>query len=107
MARAGPPCDKMTPAPGGAPGACEMAATDREKWDERYRARAPAAEPSPSLVGLESFLPRSGHALDLAGGAGRNSLWLAGRGLDVTLVDVSPVALEIASDRAAAAGLAL
>ena len=32
-------------------------------------------------------LPTKGRALDVAGGAGRNALWLARRGLDVTLVD--------------------
>src|SRR5262249_12846260 len=38
----------------------------------------------------------AGRALDVAGGAGRHALWLAQRGLDVTLADISPVALDIA-----------
>jgi SAM-dependent methyltransferase len=41
-------------------------------------------------------LPRAGRALDVAGGGGRHAIWLARRGLDVTLVDISPVALAIA-----------
>ena len=40
------------------------------------------------------MLPASGRALDIAGGLGRNSLWLARRGLDVTVVDGSKVACE-------------
>jgi SAM-dependent methyltransferase len=47
-------------------------------------------------------LPRRGRALDAAGGAGRHTLWLASRGLDVTLVDVSDVAVTLAR----AAGIA-
>ncbi len=53
------------------------------------------------------MLPRSGRALDVAGGTGRHAVWLARRGLDVWLVDVSPVAVELAERAAAAAGVAL
>ncbi|MGH3307996.1 MAG: class I SAM-dependent methyltransferase, partial [Nocardioides sp.] len=35
-----------------------------------------------------------GRALDLAAGEGRNAIWLAGRGWDVTAVDFSQVALD-------------
>jgi tellurite methyltransferase len=78
---------------------------DRERWDARYRKRGAAEEPEPSLVALADRLPRAGAALDVAGGAGRNALWLARRGLKVTLVDISPVALAIVRQRAAAAAL--
>lgn len=97
-----------------------MSASDREKWDARYRAAGqpldstdanpPAYEqdqPSSVLVALDAWLPRRGRALDVAGGAGRHALWLARRGLDVTLCDISPVALELAQRRARAAGLSL
>jgi SAM-dependent methyltransferase len=56
---------------------------------------------------VSELLPRQGRALDVAGGAGSNALWLSGRALDTTLADISPVALAIARDEAAAAGLAL
>jgi len=36
---------------------------------------------------------------------GRHGLWLAERGFDVTLVDISPVGLDVARHRATAAGL--
>ena len=46
-------------------------------------------------------------ALDLATGDGRNALLLAEKGLDVTGLDISPVALEKARAHAAERGLAL
>jgi 2-polyprenyl-3-methyl-5-hydroxy-6-metoxy-1,4-benzoquinol methylase len=42
----------------------------------------------------------SGRALDVAGGTGRNAIWLANRGWDVTITDVSNVAIDIAVTRA-------
>jgi tellurite methyltransferase len=83
-----------------------MPAADRHKWDAKYAGAAPH-EPSAVLTGLARFLPASGHALDLAGGAGRNAIWLAQRGFDVTIADVSPVGLSLAQQRAAAAGVVL
>lgn len=47
-----------------------------------------------------------GHALDLGAGEGRNALWLAQRGWEVTAVDFSEVALDRGRSRAAQAGLA-
>jgi SAM-dependent methyltransferase len=81
-----------------------MSAADREKWDARYRTQgAESSQPSPFLTSLD--LRQSGRALDVAGGAGRNAIWLAQRGLDVTLVDISREALALA--RAAAGELPL
>ena len=82
-----------------------MSAADRDRWNERYRAQAEPSAPSPFVVSLGDLLPRSGRALDVAGGAGRHALWLARRGLEVTLADVSDVALESARRAAAAEGL--
>jgi SAM-dependent methyltransferase len=59
------------------------------------------------LTQLDPLLPRAGSAIDVAGGVGRNSLWLANRGLEVTLVDISDVALDTARQRAALANLSL
>jgi tellurite methyltransferase len=55
------------------------------------------------LVDHAHLLPRGGTALDVAAGRGRNALWLAQRGLDVTAVDRDGAALE--ELRAAAARL--
>jgi SAM-dependent methyltransferase len=81
---------------------------DRERWNARYRDEAEHAPPPvPWLDGLDALLPRRGRALDVGGGAGRHALWLARRGLEVTLADVSDVALERAAREARQAGLAL
>lgn len=69
----------------------------RERWNQRHATgAAPGPEPSAALRDLAGELPTHGRALDVAGGAGRHALWLARRGLDVTLVDVSDVAVELA-----------
>ncbi|AKT43740.1 class I SAM-dependent methyltransferase [Chondromyces crocatus] len=70
---------------------------DRIRWDARWRERGEGpGEPSALITALAPQLPTRGRALDIAGGAGRHALWLARRGLDVTLVDISEVALTIA-----------
>ena len=85
-----------------------MAVTDQDKWNQKYQAGSHASrDVSPALLDLEEMIPRKGKALDVAGGAGRNSLWMAQRGLAVTLIDVSNVALKIAENRAAELQLAL
>ncbi|HYG67589.1 MAG TPA: class I SAM-dependent methyltransferase [Anaeromyxobacteraceae bacterium] len=84
-----------------------MSETDRERWNARYAEEAAIAAPSPFVVGLDALLPRTGRALDLAGGSGRHALWLARRGLAVTLADVSDVALATAERSARAEGLGL
>ncbi len=68
---------------------------DAHEWDTRYAATDMmwSYEPNVFLVprvdGLEP-----GRALDLGCGEGRNSLWLAAQGWDVTAVDFSQVAIE-------------
>ena len=84
-----------------------MSAADREKWNAKYAAETPPREPSAVLVGLADWLPKRGAALDLAGGGGRHAIWLAQRGLEVTLADISHVALDIAWQRAAEAGVTI
>lgn len=75
--------------------------SDRARWNEKYeRGSHLGSSPSRVLVELERFLPASGRAIDVAGGTGRHAIWLAQRGLDVTLADVSDVGLGIAADRA-------
>lgn len=79
-----------------------MAESDRDRWNARYlQGDHASSEPSRVLTELASFLPKEGRAIDVAGGAGRHAIWLAEQGLDVTLADVSDVALDIACARAA------
>ncbi len=77
-------------------------------WDERHAAREPieSHEPDPTLADVAGALA-PGRALDLAAGDGRNAIWLAARGWDVTAVDFSAVALERAAASADAAGVAV
>ncbi|MDI3288739.1 class I SAM-dependent methyltransferase [Polyangium sp. 15x6] len=84
-----------------------MADADRQKWDARYAAEGAPEEPSAWLMSLDGHLPREGRALDVGGGAGRNAVWLAKRGLRVTLVDISPVGLSVAEERGREAGVTI
>ncbi len=65
----------------------------RVRWDARWERNRQPQTPAAFVVESARFLPATGTAIDVAGGSGRNAIWLAGRGLEVTLVDVSSVAL--------------
>ena len=80
--------------------------TPGEFWDQRFRDHEWPTAPDPLLVEQATALD-PGRALDVGSGPGRNSLWLAGRGWSVTLVDASAVALDQAEARAEQAGLSL
>jgi SAM-dependent methyltransferase len=75
-----------------------------EMWDRRFAERVWPTDPDPYLVELAESLP-PGRGLDLGAGPGRNSLWLAAKGWDMTLVDLSRVGLDqaLAAARAVAA----
>lgn len=77
------------------------------RWDERYGAidSAQVGEVSPFLTSVAEHLPETGRALDVGGGLGANARWLAHRGLDTTLLDVSEVGLDLARSLDADAGL--
>ncbi len=67
----------------------------RLHWDTRYRDAYQERLPSSLLLRWLRRL-RPGHALDVACGAGRNTLPLAEQGWQVLGVDISPVGLHIA-----------
>jgi SAM-dependent methyltransferase len=68
---------------------------DATEWDARYREHDLVWGIQPNRwVEQELATEPPGTALDLACGEGRNALWLAGLGWDVTAVDFSPVAIE-------------
>jgi SAM-dependent methyltransferase len=54
---------------------------------------------------LSSYLPATGRVLDIGGGPGRYTIWLAERGYRVVLADLSPDLLEIARAKIAEAGV--
>jgi SAM-dependent methyltransferase len=77
---------------------------DASGWDERYREQDLVWGIQPNRwVEQELATEPPGAALDLACGEGRNALWLAGLGWEVTAVDFSPVAIEKARTLAAGA----
>lgn len=86
-----------------------MADEDRRRWDERYARRGPApltaVGPPPVFAAYVDEFPSTGRALDLACGQGATTVWLARRGLEVSGVDVSPVAVRHARDLAERAGV--
>jgi SAM-dependent methyltransferase len=68
---------------------------DATAWDARYAASdlVWSAEPNRFVEAELTDLP-PGRALDLAAGEGRNAIWLARRGWEVTAVDYSQVGLD-------------
>jgi SAM-dependent methyltransferase len=85
-----------------------MSLDDQVRWDAVYRKRSVGLQkPSPFLVAIEGIPPCCGRALDIAGGAGADAVWLARRGLEVTLADISPVGLALAERNAELEGLRL
>lgn len=83
-----------------------MQPDEKTLWNRKYRKSSHASlEPDPFLVSAWSeYLAGSapGTALDVAGGTGRHALWLAERGWNVKLVDISDVAIELANKNIAA-----
>ena len=72
----------------------------QERWDAIYDQHRASGDPDP-FVALSEFLPEPpATAVDLAGGTGGTALWLAANGYDTTLVDISPVALNVAEKEA-------
>lgn len=75
---------------------------DRDRWNRRYRDDGVPDEPVAIVREHVDDLPQ-GSVLDLACGGGRNAVFLAERGFDVTGVDVADEALDQARERADAA----
>ena len=77
-------------------------------WDGRYEAVDGLWSRAPNALLVEFAEALSpGRALDIGGGEGRNAIWLARQGWRVTALDVSEVALERATQRAAKEGVEL
>lgn len=87
-----------------------MGESDRQRWDERYAAKAPpsldSVGPPGVFAGHAREFPTAGTALDLACGQGTGSVWLALRGLHVLGLDISAVAVAHARELARRAAVA-
>jgi SAM-dependent methyltransferase len=78
-------------------------------WDQRYSALdfVYGTEPNHFLLQHVEHLPAGGRVLCLADGEGRNGVWLARQGFDVTSVDVSPQGIDKARRLATQIGVVL
>ncbi|HLH00230.1 MAG TPA: methyltransferase domain-containing protein [Bryobacteraceae bacterium] len=70
------------------------------EWKQRYRAGEQVFETPAPLVQDFAAKLNPGRALDLACGPGRNALYLAERGWQVTAVDGSPIAIDLLREQA-------
>jgi tellurite methyltransferase len=81
-----------------------MTTGDQVRWDRQHAAGQGTSHASGFLKEIllsDSWpIPRR-RALDIATGKGRNAIFLAEQGFDVVAIDVSPVALDEARQRAA------
>jgi SAM-dependent methyltransferase len=81
---------------------------DSREWDRRYAGSELVwtAEPNRFVVAeVQDLAP--GRALDVAAGEGRNSVWLASRGWQVTAVDFSAAGLDKGRRLAEARGVTI
>ena len=81
---------------------------DSQEWDQRYAGTGLVwtAEPNRFVVAeLQDLAP--GRALDVAAGEGRNAVWLAARGWQVTAVDFSAAGLDKGRRLAQARGVGI
>ena len=78
-------------------------------WDERYQTPEYifGDQPCQWLIMNQHRLPQSGKALALGDGEGRNGVFLAELGLEVTSVDLSEVGLSKACDLATKRGVTI
>lgn len=81
------------------------------RWSARYRDAGDdylfGVEPNRFLARRAALLAQGHSALSVADGEGRNSVWLAEQGLEVTAVEISAVAVAKARKLSAVRGVAV
>ena len=81
---------------------------DSQEWDQRYADAGLVWTAQPNRFVVDELQPLPpGRAVDLGTSEGRNAIWLAGRGWQVTAVDFSAVGLDKGRRLAGAHGLAI
>jgi SAM-dependent methyltransferase len=82
-------------------GGCAERPPDKDRWNQIFSSQQPVFNTNANAFLAEVVKNRQpGQALDLGMGQGRNALFLAQRGWDVTGVDISDVALAQAREQA-------
>ena len=73
-----------------------MSLKDKEKWDSKYLKKSQLLRPRESSKNLQEHIQhcKGTKALDLACGAGRNSIFLAECGFDVDALDIAEIAVD-------------
>jgi SAM-dependent methyltransferase len=86
-----------------------MMMSEFERWETRFATPGYlfGTEPNTFLKSQDHALKRGWKALSVADGEGRNSVWLAERGLDVQAFDFSPKAVAKARELAKQHGVKL
>jgi 2-polyprenyl-3-methyl-5-hydroxy-6-metoxy-1,4-benzoquinol methylase len=76
--------------------------SDYDKWEQRYQSETYVFgfEPSELVRDYNDLLKPKSRILAVGDGEGRNAIWLAQHGHDVTIVDIAPSALGKAEQRA-------
>lgn len=88
--------------------ACGQARPDAERWNKVFSAEKPGFNAKPNAFLVEVSTGRKpGRALDIGMGQGRNSIYLARQGWDVTGIDISEEGIRKAKEQAARLGLKL
>jgi len=84
-----------------------MSNAELDRWNQRYSVcdYVFGTAPNAFLASNASRLKRGRRALCVADGEGRNSVWLAEQGLEVTAFDFSPVGVDKARKLAASRGV--
>jgi 2-polyprenyl-3-methyl-5-hydroxy-6-metoxy-1,4-benzoquinol methylase len=86
----------------------EASPQDKERWNQKYQIQEyiSGKEPIPFLKQNVELLPK-GTVLDLAMGEGRNGVYLATKGFEVTGIDISETGLRKAEALAAERGVTI
>src|SRR5687767_10145408 len=87
-----------------------MTLDDQSRSNRLHAERRGGEAPSrflQEIIDSEHWTIAPGRALDVACGKGRNALFLASRGFQVTAIDISPVGLEYGREQAQANSLSI
>ena len=73
-----------------------MSIEDKQKWDTKYIKKSQLLKSREASLNLQKYVKESSgkKALDLACGAGRNSIYLAQNGFEVDSIDIAKAALD-------------